>query len=207
VPGFERPKISSVCGKAIHSRLNRSTGEFTMKLDLQKDAQKIRRHIENRIRNYPVYENLGPGDDTHDVVLVTFGYYIEQTGYFAMVIDTRPEADSDGEWTLHIENDVNVIAFPKWCAAFEKLCDGGSVDVTMPDGTIRKLDESEDNESVAKLFGEMILEVVRALRDAGAFENLPLGPKAFLSIEEFDGNWGWPAYSKRKSLGRLRRDK
>jgi len=99
------------------------------------------------------------------------------------------------------------VAFPKWCAAFEKLCDGGSVDVTMPDGTIRKLDESEDNESVAKLFGEMILEVVKTLRDAEAFERLPLSPKAFFVIEEFAGNWGWPAYSKRKSPGRLRRDK
>ncbi len=120
------------------------------------------------------------------------------------MIDTRPDADNDGEWTGHIEKEVNVLPFPKWQAAFEKLCDGGTVEVTLPSGNLKTLDDSDDNESVAKLFGEMILEIMLSLRDAGAFETLPLLPKAFFIIEEFDGSWGWPSYAKRKSLGRLR---
>jgi hypothetical protein len=93
-----------------------------MKLDLQKDAQKIGRYIQQRVRDYPVFINLGPGKDDDPISLVTLGYYVEQTGYLALVFDTRPDADNDGQWTLHIENDVNVIAFPKWLAAFERLC-------------------------------------------------------------------------------------
>lgn len=176
-----------------------------MKLDLQKDAQKIRRFIKKRIHDYPTYENLGPGDDADPITLITIGYYVEQTGYIAMVFDTRPRADNDGEWTLHIENDVNMLVFPKWYAAFMKLCDGGSVDVKLPSGKSRTLDESDDNASVAKFFGETILEIMLSLRDEGAFEDLPLSPKAFFVIEDFDGQWGWPDYKKRKTLGRLRK--
>ncbi len=73
----------------------RSAGEI-MKLNLQKDTQKLLRYIRQRIVNYPVYINLGPGNDEDPIALITFGYYIFQTGYFAMVFDTRPDADSDG---------------------------------------------------------------------------------------------------------------
>ena len=149
--------------------------------------------------------NHGPGEDADPIALATFGYYFEQEGYFALVFDTRPTADSDGNWTLHLENAGNRLSFPKWTAAFETLCDEGNVAVTLPNGKQRTLGESDDNESVARLFGEMIRDIAIELRDAGAFEKLPLTPKAFLIIEEFDGNWGWPGYEKRKTLGRLRK--
>ncbi len=176
-----------------------------MKLNLQQDAQKIRRYIERRVRDYPVYVNLGPGDDHDPISLVTLGYYLEQAGYFALVFDTRPDADHDGQWTLHIENDVNVLPFPKWRAAFERLCDGGSVDVALPGGATRTLDDSDDNESVAQLFGEVIRDTFLALRDSGALDTLPWAPRAFFVIEEFDGHWGWPDYNRRKTLGRIRK--
>lgn len=176
-----------------------------MELDLQKDAGKIRRFIEKRIRNYPKYDNLGPGNDGDPISLISVGYSLEQTGYFALVFDTREDADNDGEWTLHIENGVNVLRLPKWCAAFGKRLQGDCIDVTLPDGKKRTLDDSDGSESVARLFGEIILEIMLSLRDSGAFNTLPLNPKAFFIIEEFDGLWGWPDYAKRKSLGRLRK--
>jgi hypothetical protein len=57
---------------------------------------------------------------------------------------------------------------------------------------------------VARLFGEMLRDLMLSLRDAGALEKLPLAPKAFFIVEEFDGQWGWPAYGKRKTLGSLK---
>lgn len=176
-----------------------------MKLNLRKDEQTIRRFIEKRVRDYPVYENLGPGDDADPITLITLGYYIEQSGYFALIFDTRANADNDGQWTLHIESDTNLLPFPKWCAAFETLCDGDSVVVTLPNGETRTLDDSDDNESVARLFGEMLRDTMLTLRDRGAFGCLPLAPKAFFVVEEFDGHWGWPEYKKRKTLGRLKK--
>lgn len=176
-----------------------------MKLDLQKDEQKIRRYIQQRIGDYNPKKNEGPGKAGDPIALITLGYYLEQAGYFALVFDTRPDADNDGEWTGHIENDINVLEFPRWCAAFEKLCDGGSVTVTLPGGKTRTLGESDDNASVARLFGEMLLDIMTSLRDEQAFDDLPLAKKAFFVIEEFDGNWGWPDYKRRRSLGRLKR--
>jgi hypothetical protein len=195
-------------GKSCHLRgigkSPRLSGKKTMKLDLKKDAEKIRRYISKRVSNYPIYENLGPGDDTDPIRLITLGYYTEQTGYFAFVIDTRADADGDGEWTQYIEEDVNVLAFPKWCAACEKLCHDGAVEVTLPNGTQKTLDESDDTESIAKLFGEMILELMLSLRDSGVFDGLPLASKAYFDIEEFDGNWGWPTNAKQKAQSRLK---
>jgi hypothetical protein len=176
-----------------------------LKLDLQKDAQKIGRYIKDRVRDYPVYINLGPGKDDDPISLVTLGYYVEQTGYLALVFDTRPDAENDGQWTLHIENDVNVLAFPKWLATFERLCEGGTVEVKLPSGKTRTLDDSDDNDSVAQLFGETIRDCMLAARDAGVLDSLPLAPKAFFVVEEFDGHWAWPSYAKRKQLGRLRK--
>lgn len=176
-----------------------------MKLDLRRDEQTIRRYIQKRIREYRAPRNLGPGDAANPITLITLGYYLEQTGYFALVFDTRLHADNDGEWTGHIENKINVVPFPKWCAAFEKLCDGGSVEVTLPGGKTRTLDDSDDNQSVAQLFGEILLGTMNTLRDECAFDELPLSRKAFFIIEEFDGNWGWPDYKRRKTLGRLKK--
>jgi len=175
----------------------------TMKLDLKKDVQKIRRYIKKRIKDYPVYENLGPGEDEDPIRLISLGYYLEQAGYFAMVFDTRPDADNDGEWTLHIENDTNVLPFPNWLAAFKHLCDEGTVTVTLPDEGTHTLDESDDNESVAMFFGEIIRDTMLALRDEGALSELPLDPKAFFIVEEFEGQLGWPEYKQRKEMGRL----
>ena len=195
-----RPFTAVNCGQVNTLRTGRN-----MKLDLQKDEQKIRRYIQKRVRDYNPQKNKGPGKAGDPIALVTLGYYLEQAGYFALVFDTRPKADNDGEWTGHIENDANVLEFPKWCAAFEKLCDGGSVAVTLPSGKTRTLGDSDDNESVAKLFGEMLLGIMIALRDEEAFDKLPLAKQAFFIIEEFDGNWGWPDYKRRRSLGRLKK--
>ncbi|MGC1275915.1 MAG: hypothetical protein WBC44_19590 [Planctomycetaceae bacterium] len=175
-----------------------------MKLDLQKDERKFRRFVEKRLRDYPVYENLGPGNDADPIALMTVGYSFEQSGYAALVLDTRPDADHDGQWTLHIENETNVLPFPKWCAAFETLCDGGTVDVVLPDGRPRTLDDSDDNESVAALFGETLRDAMQALNREGKFAGLPRTPGAFFIVEEFNGQYGWPDYDDRKSLGRLK---
>ena len=86
----------------------------------------------------------------------------------------------------------------------QEACEGGSVAVTLPSGKTRTLGETDDNESVAQLFGEMLREIMIDLRDSQAFDELPLARKAFFIIEEFDGNWGWPDYKRRKTLGRLK---
>lgn len=74
-----------------------------LKLDLQRDQQKVRRYFERRIRDYSVHINLGPGEDEDPISLITIGFYASQGGYVSLIFDTRPNAGPhhgfDGEWT------------------------------------------------------------------------------------------------------------
>jgi hypothetical protein len=105
-----------------------------------------------------------------------------QTGYVAIVFDTRPGADSDGEWTRHIDNAENVLRFPHWPTALAA--------------------DPANGETVVRV-GEMIRDTIVELRDRGDFASLPLRADAFFVVEEFDGAWGWPPYEGRRRLGRL----
>lgn len=175
-----------------------------MTLNLQNDSQSIRDYIEERIRAYSGKQTGGPGNGSQPVGLITAGYSFEQSGTVCVVFDTRPDADSDGQWTNHMGNKANVLKMPAWCEAFEHLCNEGTVRAIMPNGEERILDEQADNETVAQLFGELLRDVMLSLRDTGAFATLPLSPEAFFVVEDFDGQWGWPGYEKRKSLGSLK---
>ena len=52
-----------------------------LKLDLQREHQKVRRYFERRVRDYSVYLNLGPGEDEDPISLMTVGFYASQGGY------------------------------------------------------------------------------------------------------------------------------
>ena len=176
-----------------------------MKLNLQSDARKVRKYIKQRIKDYPVYENLGPGEDDDPIALITVGFYAEQGGYMNLVFDTRPKAEVDGEWTLHIANETNTLPFSKWVAVYEAIWDGKTISITKHDGTTCTLQDSSGDEAVNEVFGEMLLSVMSELRDDGTLAKLPLAPKAFMVVEEFDGRYFWPTYETCKTKGRIQR--
>ncbi len=157
-----------------------------MKVDLAKDQKTIRRYILQRIKDYPVYENDGPGEDDAPIQLITMGYYLEQIGYFALVFDTRPDADSDGQWTLHIDDETNVLHFPQWCSLVESWYDGKPCQLVLSDGTsCRITKKTHTYASIAQVIGEMLRDTMIQLRDEDALQPLPLGNDAFLIVEEF----------------------
>ena len=174
-----------------------------MKLNMQTDAKKVRKYINRRIKDYPVYENFGPGEDEDPIGLITVGFYAEQGGYVNLVFDTRTNAEVDGEWTLHIDNDTNMLPFPKWVEAYEQIWDGKTIEVVKYDGSACRLQDSSGDEVVNGVFGEMLQSVMCQLRDDGTLAQLPLTPKAFMVVEEFDGRYFWPTYETRKSAGRI----
>lgn len=174
-----------------------------MELDLQADKQLVRRYIEQRIRDYADHENLGPGAEGDPIGLITVGFYAEQGGYVNLVFDTRANAEVDGEWTIHIDNDVNLLPFPDWLTAYEGLWDGVVITVNRHDGTKRKLQNSDNDEYVNQVFGEMLTALMIELRADGTLARLPLAPGAFMVVEEFDGRYFWPTYDTRKTTGRI----
>ena len=169
-----------------------------MKLNLQKDSQKVRKYIERRIKDYPHYVNVGPGDDDDPIRLITLGYYAEQGGYVALVFDTRPDAEVDGQWTVHLD-ETTMLELPKGCDFYEQACEGKQVVFVSYGGTeevlqfpIEDEDDLLDDKSLEQLnavFGEMLTRLMHDLRDDGTLAKLPLAKRAFMVVEEFDGNF------------------
>ena len=54
-----------------------------MKLDLRKDQKTIAKHIAERVRDYPMYVNNGPGEDEDPISLITLGFAFDQSGWIA----------------------------------------------------------------------------------------------------------------------------
>src|SRR5690349_13546551 len=105
-----------------------------MQLDLRKTSRILRSHLAQRVRDYPKYINEGPGKDDAPIKQITIGYQFDQSGWLAVVFDTRPKAKNDGQWNSFIE--PNAIEFDDWHEVFTDLDENGSpIKVTLPDGT------------------------------------------------------------------------
>jgi hypothetical protein len=178
-----------------------------MKLDLSKDKQRIRKYISQRIKDYPVYVNVGPGEDADPIQAIVLGYYASQGGYIYLVFDTRPGKNLDGNWTLHID-EPTMFHIPKWTELFEKAREGKRVSLVQDDGSVKELQYSPDDDKAEdKLnahFGDMLKTLMGELNEDGTLRQLPLRKDAFMIIEEFDGYYFWPEPRSCKTKGRIK---
>ena len=130
---------------------------------------------------------------------LTLGYQVSQAGWVALVFDTRPDAEPDGEWQSYIEE--NRLEFPSWLEAVDALWDDGElIELVLPNGKRKKLGEDDD---LAEPIGEMLKGVLLLARKDKCFDDLPLAKKSSMGIEDHDGAYGWPDYDKRFKDGRL----
>ena len=170
-----------------------------MKINLKSDAQTIYAHIKQRIADYPVYVNGGPGEDDDPITHLTLGYQVSQAGWVALIFDTRPDGEPDGEWQSYVEE--NWLEFPMWLEAVDALWDDGEpIELTLPNGKKRKLGEDDD---LAEPVGEMLKNLLLQARKDKCFKDLPLAKKSCMGVEDHDGAYGWPDYDKRLKDGRM----
>ncbi len=161
-----------------------------MQLNLRKASKVLRKHIAERVRDYPLYVNEGPGSDAAPIKQITVGYQIDQAGWLAIVFDTRPHAENDGKWNDFIE--PNAIDLPEWHKAFTDLFHNGKpINLTLFDGTTRRLGEDTTVEQLTELIGTTIRDVLIQARDDGHFTGLPITTDCSYVIEEHDGYYGW----------------
>ena len=161
----------------------------TMHLDLRKSARVLRKHIAERVRDYPLYFNEGPGKDEASIKQITVGYQFDQSGWFAMVFDTRRQAAIDGQWNSFIE--PNAVDLPEWHKAYCVLgTNRASLDLTLLDGTKKSLGDANEEE-FALCIGMALRDVLIDAREKGSFEELPLASDCFLVVEEQGGYYGW----------------
>jgi hypothetical protein len=164
-----------------------------MKLDLRKDFDDIYAYLLDRVQSFDPKENPGPGRGG-TVTFIEFGFQCDQDGWVALVFDTRPDAEPDGEWNSYIENTL--FARPRWKEAALAL-ETGAVEATLPDGATRKLTEETDFETFIVIFGDLLKSVLLKARANGIFTSLPTAEACRFGVEELDGRFGWPNYEDR----------
>ena len=169
------------------------TVEIAMnRLDLRQDLAEVLAYVADRVRSFKASKNDGPGKGK-SVKRIDVGYQCDQAGWVALIFDTRPDAEPDGEWNSHIEG--NTLDRPDWLAAFESL-EGAPLVVVLPDGKERKLRKGSF-EKLTTIFGELLKEVLLKAKADGVLAGLQKAPGCELGVEEHDGAFGWPVYEER----------
>lgn len=177
------------------------TAELELTLDLREERTAIQEYIESRVAGFDAESNYGPGEG--DLIsAMTLGYDFAQGAWVAMIFDTREVSDQDGEWTTFL-HEGSLLFREKWPFLCEALCEDQEVVVTKLDGTTQTFSGPDDADNVSNLLGELMLSLIREARTKGLLGTLPTAEKCYLSVEDFNGGWGWPEYEKRESDGRL----
>lgn len=161
-----------------------------MRLDLRGDFADLSAYIAERVRTFASATNDGPGEPG-PITMIEVGFEYAQDAWVAVVFDTRPDAEPDGEWTMHIEG--NDFARPHWLAADEALMEG-PITLVQLDGTEIELPEGS---SLAEPLGELLKAVLLKARADGVFDGLPKTAACELGVEHHEGDYGWPAYEDR----------
>jgi len=176
-----------------------------MQIDLRPTQQRIREFLCRRIDEYGTYPNKGPGPEDGRISQISFGYS-GTDGYVVIVCDTRSEPDIDGEWTMYMNADQNIEAFPEWVDLLDHWAEEETVQATLPGGdTVDINNYSHSYKMINQLFGELIRDTVFELRDSGTIGRLPLTDDAYFHIEEINAEWAWPEYKERKVVGTLQK--
>jgi hypothetical protein len=160
-----------------------------MKLDLRTEFTEIYRHLADRVRRFDPAANDGPGEGG-PVAMIEVGFEYAQAAWVVVVFDTRPDAEPDGEWTLHI--DGQELARPAWLAAGESE---SPLTLVHLDGREEVLPPDFE---LAVPFGDLLKAVLVQARADGLFAALPKAPGCELGVEHQSGAYGWPTYEERK---------
>ena len=170
-----------------------------MKIDLKSDAETVFNHLKKRVADYPDYVNIGPGEDDAPITYITLGYQVSQSGWVALIFDTRPDGGPDGEWQAHIGD--NCLEFSGWLKAVDALWDDGEpIELILHDGKKETLGQDDD---LAAPVGQMLASVLVRARTEKCFHDLPLAENRSMGVEDHDGAFGWPSYDNRFTDGRL----
>jgi len=158
-----------------------------MTIDLRKDVKALREHLAQKVEAYARKASKAP-----PVSAVEVGYEFEQAGWVYVGFDARPAHQRDGAWTRFKSRDL--LPRPDWNKAAMALEEGKPVTLILPNGERHsgKLTEK----SFASLLGRTIKGLLLQVKKDGVFAPLPRREGCQIDIEEFNGNWAWPAYEK-----------
>jgi hypothetical protein len=169
----------------------------TLKLHLNREYKSVLSYVRKRVKDYPFWVNLGPGEDEDPVSLITIGYFFDEDGWWlTLVFDTRPGARPDGMWNHWIEENWLKFRFDF------NLDKADMMDVKHYDPKWNEPKLMNEPRFVA-LLGNLCRDVLKDARQRGWFKDLPLAAKCAMNVEEMEGRYGWPAYKSLDTVGRV----
>jgi ankyrin repeat protein len=177
--------------KGIPVAGKRAKESKSMRVDLSRDAKKIRDYISKRVR-----EQIKQSPDA-PVTRIDLSFDYSHSGYVALHFDTRPNAEPGDERMQDI--DEIELKMPQWNKAAEALGEK-PVHFLLPDDSKRTVpvdDDQFNDEAYAALLGEMLKGLLLSARADGVFEKLRKAKRCELGIEDFEGHYGWPLYEDR----------
>ena len=162
-----------------------------MIIDIREDVPElleyVKRRVDEHVAKAATKNNLPP------VKMIEFGFELGQANWVALVFDTRPDAEPDGEWSRGINRVL--LKRPKW-PIWHKIPD--DAEVFFVDLSGKKVDVMEDPDEVASnIVGEALKHVLLTARKQGIFKKLPKADKCELGVENLEGGYGWPDYDDR----------
>ncbi len=158
-----------------------------MTFDLTNDANEFRNYLCSRISQYANLARALP------VKLLEVGFQFDQGGAIVVHFDCRPNAQTDGTWTMRYQG--NTLDRLHWPNLTERVFES-SVTFIKLDGASRTLpnDCSKSanlEQEMASLLGEMLRDSMIAAIASHELDLLPKAPGFMIGIEELNGNYGW----------------
>jgi len=159
-----------------------------MIIDIRKDLPDFRAYLIGRTKAH-----VG-----EPVSRIQFGFEFGQTNYVVVVMDTRPDAKPDGEWTNEVDSmfdNKTVLLRPNWPICSD-LPEGERV--TFIDVSGKEIDVMDDPDNlICGIIGEALKQVLLTARAEGIFKTLPKQSRCELAVENIEGYYGWPKYEDR----------
>ncbi|MGI8981011.1 MAG: hypothetical protein ACR2FY_17420 [Pirellulaceae bacterium] len=165
-----------------------------MTIDLRLEANEFRKWIHQKVSL--VAKGKAAKSSSKPIGAIVALYCYVQDGWIALDFNTDDEFEFDGDVSKVAWRDL--FQRPTW-QAFAESEDTASMTFIEADGTkSSKVAAKMTDRFLSTHFGKMIAEALTAAWNDGVFSSLALKPKCVLSVNDFNGNWGWEA---RKSSG------
>lgn len=163
-----------------------------MIVDIRDDLPDFIAYIRDRVA-----EHVAASKELKNPELVTqidFGFEFGQGNELWLVVDTRPDAKPDGEWTGQVDR-VPALKRPQW-PIWHELPDGEVVFFIDLNGEKVNVMKSPDKK-ICKIVGEAMKHALLTAREAGVFQTLPKAEHCEMGVENMEGFYGWPKFKDR----------
>jgi hypothetical protein len=159
-----------------------------MVIDLRADTLDFKNYLSQMVDEHNRKSRPTPG-------MIHVGFTFDQDGWVSAYLDTRPNANRDGEWTVHLQPET-LLPRPRWYEASE-LNDLGNLILIGHDGSESlKWRQNPTIQNLAWVFGEFLRSSVSTFEVEGLFKSLIGNEKLNYCVEEFTGLYGWPMNPK-----------